>query len=262
MNRVRRKLAEGLPALGHMVLEFFSPGIGLMIANAGLDFVIYDMEHSRCGIDSAAHLFASCRGSDVTPMVRVPDPGFVPMARLLDLGAKGVMVPRVETRRQAEEAVAQLRYPPVGSRGVAVGLAHDLYRPRGERYFEETNGDVLVILQVETARAIENLDAITSTPGADVVWIGHYDLSVSLGIPGQFDHPRYQEAVDMVLTSCRLHGRAPAYLASGAQEARTCLQRGFRVLSLNYDVGLFTSALSAVCQETNDYIQLAESTRR
>jgi len=252
LNRVRRKLAEGKPALGHMVLEFFSPGIGLMLTNAGLDFVIYDMEHSRCGIESAAHLFASCRGSDITPMVRVPDPDFVPMSRLLDLGAKGVMVPRVETRSQTESIVAQLRYPPAGRRGVVVGLAHDLYNHRGEGYFEEANRDVLAIIQVETARALENLEDIVSTPGVDVIWIGHYDLSVSLGIPGQFGHPRYQEAVNLILASCQRHGVVPAYLVGGSQEAISCLARGFRILSLNYDVGLFTTALSAVCREVEE----------
>lgn len=255
MNRVRRKLAEGKPALGHMVLEFFSPGIGVMIANAGLDFVIFDMEHSRCGIESLAHLFASCRGTDIAPMVRVPDPGFVPMSRVLDLGAKGVMVPRVETRRQTEDIVAQLRYAPAGRRGVVVGMAHDLYRAQGSQYFEEANRDVLAIIQVETARALENLTEIISTPGVDIIWIGHYDLSVSLGIPGQFDHSRYQEAVQLILACCQKYGVIPAYLASGSQEAKSCLKRGFRVLSLNYDVGLFTNALSMACREMEEFTE-------
>ena len=251
MNRVRRKLSAGEPVLGHMVLEFFSPGIGLMAANAGMDFIIYDMEHSRCTVEHAAYLLASCRGADITPMVRVPDPGFVPMSRLLDVGARGVMVPRVETRHQAEDIVAQLRYPPTGRRGVAVGLAHDLYKHQGPSYFAEANQDVVAILQIETVRGLENVDAIASTPGCDVIWIGHYDLSVSLGIPGQFEHPHYEQAFATILASCLRHNVVPAYLVSGPAAAEQCLASGFRMLSLNYDIGLFSAALTQMSREVS-----------
>ena len=124
----RQRLRQGDLLLGQMVLELFTPGIGPMLASCGLDFVIFDMEHGRCDLALLAEMVASCRGSDIVPIARVPDVAYAPLSRPLDIGARGVMVPRVETRQQAEDIVSQLRYAPQGRRGVALGIAHDLYR--------------------------------------------------------------------------------------------------------------------------------------
>ena len=133
MNRFKQKLRKDEVALGQMVLDCSLPGIGPMLAACGLEFVIYDMEHGRCDIGLVAEMIASCRGTGITPMVRVADLELAPLSRVLDLGAMGVMVPRVETRAQMERIVAELKYPPQGKRGVALGLAHDLYRARRRR---------------------------------------------------------------------------------------------------------------------------------
>src|SRR6184192_3791345 len=116
MKLLREKLRDGDLVLGQMVLELFTSGIGPMLAAAELDFVLYDMEHGRCDITMLAEMVASCRGSDIVPMARVPDFNFRPLSRVLDIGARGVMVPRVEPREQAEEIVSQLRYAPMGRR--------------------------------------------------------------------------------------------------------------------------------------------------
>ena len=120
MNGFRQRLQQGEVLLGQMVLELFTPGIGPMLAACDLDFVIFDMEHGRCDIGLLAEMIASCRGSDIVPLARVPDVEFAPLSRALDLGARGVMVPRVETRQQAEKIVSQLRYTPQGKRGVVL----------------------------------------------------------------------------------------------------------------------------------------------
>src|SRR6202451_4509950 len=109
MNRFKEKLRKGEVALGQMVLELFTPGMGPMLAACGLDFVIYDMEHGRCDIGAVAEMIASCGGTGITPIARVPDLEAAPLSRVLDLGALGVMVPRVETRAQAERIVAELK---------------------------------------------------------------------------------------------------------------------------------------------------------
>src|ERR1700687_90644 len=108
----RPRLRQGDLLLGQMGLELFNPGIGPRLASCGLDFVIFDMEHGRCDIGLLAEMIASCRGSDIVPIARVPDAACAPLSRVLDLGARGVMVPRVETREQAEEIVSQLKYAP------------------------------------------------------------------------------------------------------------------------------------------------------
>src|ERR1700739_2542207 len=153
MTNFRQRLRQGDLLLGQMVLELFSPGIGQMLAQCGLDFVIFDMEHGRCDISLLAETVAGCRGSNIYPIARVPDAAYAPLSRALDIGARGVMVPRVETRIQAEDIVSQLRYAPLGRRGVALGIAHDLYRAGSAEFFAQANEDIAVILLLETDKA-------------------------------------------------------------------------------------------------------------
>ncbi|MGI8990888.1 MAG: HpcH/HpaI aldolase family protein [Bryobacteraceae bacterium] len=243
MNRFKEALKQNQPVFGQMVLDLFSPGIGPMLAAAGMEFVIFDMEHGRCGIAQVAELIACCRGTGITPMVRVPDLNAAPLSRVLDLGAKGVMVPRVETAAQMRDIVAQLKYAPEGRRGVALGIAHDLYRAGGASFFTEANDETTVIAIVETVRAFENLDGILAVPGLDVAWMGHYDLTVSMGIPAQFDHPRFLEAMDALLDGCRRHGVAPGFLPPTPGESVRWIRKGFRAISLGSDIGVFLGAV-------------------
>jgi 2-keto-3-deoxy-L-rhamnonate aldolase RhmA len=239
MNAVKQKLSQGEVVYGQMILELFTPGIGPMLADCGADFVIFDMEHGRCDIALAAEMIASCRGLPIVPMVRVPDLRGAPLSRVLDLGAGGVMVPRVETREQTEQIVAELKYAPQGRRGVALGIAHDLYRSSGADYFAQANEDTVVIALVETERAFENLDSIVSVAGVDIVWIGHYDLTVSMGIPAQFEHPRFLQAMDALVAACQKHGKTAGFLPATAADARHWIGKGFCAISMGSDVGIF-----------------------
>jgi 2-dehydro-3-deoxyglucarate aldolase/4-hydroxy-2-oxoheptanedioate aldolase len=166
------------------------------------------------------------------------------MARLLDIGAKGVMIPRLETPEQMQDAVAQLKYPPAGRRGVALGLAHDDYHSKGAPYFEQANDETVVIAIIETPKALENLDAIVGTPGLDIAWMGHFDLTVSLGIPAQFDHPLFLDAMDSLVASCRKHGVAAGFLPGTPADMQHWLAKGFRAISLGSDVGVYSRGLT------------------
>ena len=239
MNGFRQRLQQGEVLLGQMVLELFTPGIGPMLAACDLDFVIFDMEHGRCDIGLLSEMIASCRGSNIVPMARVPDVNFAPLSRVLDLGARGVMVPRVETRQQAEDIVSQLKYAPQGKRGVALGIAHDLYRAGTAEVFAQANEEIAVILLLETERAFENLDEIVSVPGVNIAWMGHYDLTVSMGIPAQFEHPRLLQAMDDLVAACRKYAVAPGFLPPTPQSAVHWIEKGFRALSLGSDIGVF-----------------------
>jgi len=243
MTGPRQRLKQGELLLGQLVLEFFTPGLGPILDAADLDFVIYDMEHGRCDIGLLEQMIASCRGSRIAPMVRVPDLNFAPLSRVLDLGARGVMVPRVETRGQTEEIVRALKYAPIGKRGVATGIAHDLYRPGSAEFFAQINEDILIIIQLETVRAFENLEAIVSVPGVDVEWIGHYDLTVSMGIPAQFNHPRLLQAMDDLVAACNRHRVAPGFLPPTPESAAHWISKGFRMISLGSDIGVFLDGM-------------------
>jgi 2-keto-3-deoxy-L-rhamnonate aldolase RhmA len=239
MNGFRQRLQRGELLLGQMILELFTPGIGPMLDACGLDFVIFDMEHGRCDLGLLSEMIASCRGSNIVPLARVPDTAFAPLSRVLDIGARGVLVPRVETRQQAEDIVSQLKYAPIGKRGVALGIAHDLYRAGTADFFAEANEEIAVILLLETEKAFGNLDEIVSVPGVDVAWMGHYDLTVSMGIPAQFDHPRFLAAMEALVASCRRHGVAPGFLPATPESAVHWIGKGFRAISLGSDIGVF-----------------------
>lgn len=243
MNGFRQRLQCGEVLLGQMVLELFTPGIGAMLDACGLDFVIFDMEHGRCDLALLSEMISSCRGSNIFPMARVPDVNFAPLSRALDIGARGVMVPRVETRQQAEDIVSLLKYAPQGKRGVALGVAHDLYRAGTVDFFAEANEETAVILLLETERAFENLDEIVSVPGVDVAWMGHYDLTVSMGIPAQFDHPRFLAVMDALVASCQKYSVAPGFLPPTPESAVHWIEKGFRAISLGSDIGVFLDAV-------------------
>jgi 2-keto-3-deoxy-L-rhamnonate aldolase RhmA len=242
-NAMLDKIRRGEPVFGQMLLELFTPGVPAMLANCGLDFVLFDMEHGRCDLALVAGLINSARGSHIVPLVRVPDVGFTPLSRVLDIGALGVMAPRVETGEQMRDIISQLKYAPTGRRGVALGIAHDSYKASGPSYFEEANSKVIVLALVETVRAFENLDDIVSTPGLDVAWMGHYDLTVSMGIPAQFDHPRFLDAMEQLLTACRRHRVAAGFLPATPADTIRWVKKGFRVISLGSDIGSYQGAV-------------------
>ena len=244
MSSFRQRLKKGDLVLGQLLLEFFTPGIGPMLDACGLEFVVFDMEHGRCDIQLLETMIASCRGSGIVPIARVPDLNFAPLSRVLDVGARGVMVPRVETREQTEEIVRQLKYAPQGRRGVALGIAHDLYRAAGADFFAQSNEETTVIIQLETKRAFENMDAILSVPGIDVAWIGHYDLTVSMGFAAQFDHPQLLRMMDDFVATCQKYEVAPGFLPPTMEAAVKWIGKGFRVISLGSDIGVFLDGMT------------------
>jgi 2-keto-3-deoxy-L-rhamnonate aldolase RhmA len=244
-NPVRRDLGEGKTALGTMVFEFATPGIARIVAAAGADFVIFDQEHSGWGIDTIRTLMATARAADVVPLVRVPATQYHSIARPLDVGASGVMVPMVETAEQAVLVVSSAKYPPQGNRGAAFGIAHDDYEAPVDPMssMQNANDETLVIVQIETRRGLENVEEIAAVEGVDVLWVGHNDLTNSMGIPGQFDHPDYLRAVDRFLEVCDYKGKAPGIMSTSVDEARMQLEQGFRCVAYWGDIWLYASAL-------------------
>jgi 2-keto-3-deoxy-L-rhamnonate aldolase RhmA len=186
-----------------------------------------------------------CRGLDIVPMVRVPATQYHFIARLLDAGAMGIMVPMVETREQAEKIAAWCRYRPEGVRGLAFNLAHDDYEGgEVEAKMRAANERTLVIALIETKTGIDNADAILAVPGVDVGWLGHFDLSNTMGITGQFDHPEFNRAVDQLLAACKKHDKIPGFLAGSIPMAEAWLKRGIRCLCYGTDVMVFQDALA------------------
>ncbi|MFN8593757.1 MAG: aldolase/citrate lyase family protein [Thermomicrobiales bacterium] len=243
-NKVKQALQGGGRSLGTMVFEFPSTGIGRIAAEAGAEFVIFDMEHTGWSTETIRGLMATSRAADLVPMARVPATEYHLIARTLDVGAMGLMVPMVESGQQAERIVASSKYPPVGRRGAAFGVAHDDYSG-GDiiAKMRSANDEIMLIAQIETARGLEHVDQIAAVEGIDCLWIGHFDLTNSLGIPGQFTHSTYLAAVDAVLEACAKHNKAPGIMCGDVATGQAQLQQGFRALAYSGDLWLYQQAL-------------------
>ena len=243
-NAVKRTLAQAGVALGTMVFEFDSTGIARAAAAAGAEFVIFDTEHTGWSTDTVRTLVATARGAELVPMVRVPATQYHLIARPLDVGAMGIMVPNVETVEQARTIVRSARYPPAGARGAGFGLAHDDYRG-GDALatMRRANEELLLIAQIESVRGLESVEQIAALDGIDVLWIGHFDLTNSMGIPTQFTHPDYLRAVERVVAACVRYGKAAGIMAADVEAAKQALAQGFRILAYWGDVWIYQEGL-------------------
>jgi len=238
-NSLRSRLQAGQPVIGTMIQEVSSPFIVHALANAGFDFVYVDLEHGSFGLESAVRLIQTIRLTNLVPLVRVPDNLYYWIARLMDAGAQGVMIPRVETRQHVEAAVQSLRYPPVGQRGLAVARGHNDYKRQDALTFaQEANRENLLIVQIESKSAVENVNEIISTPGVDVALIGPGDLSLSLGIQMKMDDPLMVEAVGKVVAACKRHNIIAGLHVGDLKAIKNWSQNGIHLLSGSSDLDI------------------------
>jgi 2-dehydro-3-deoxyglucarate aldolase/4-hydroxy-2-oxoheptanedioate aldolase len=242
--RFKDRIVAGQTVVGAMVFEFFSPGMPQILKVAGCEYVIFDMEHAGLGYETLKSLFAGCRGIGITPLARVPRGEYHFLARALDIGAHGVMVPMVESAAEARRIAEATHYPPAGRRGAAFAIAQDDYA--GGDVSTKTKAideRTLVIAQIETERGLAEVDAIAATPGIDVLWLGHFDMTNFLGIPGQFEHAKYQEAVRAIVAAGKKHNKGLGFMAADAGWARKYRDYGFNMIAAGLDHTLLQSAV-------------------
>jgi 2-dehydro-3-deoxyglucarate aldolase/4-hydroxy-2-oxoheptanedioate aldolase len=244
-NTVKQALKRGESAFGCSVLQLRSPDAVRAIAAAGLDWVFLDSEHGPFDLETLHDLMRVAVPAGLCPIVRVADLQYQLIARALDSGAQGVLLPRVESPELLEQAVSWTRYPPMGVRGYGLGGPHLGYeRVSMADAIAHMNEHVMVVLQIETRRALERLDELLAVPHIDAVLVGPADLSIALGVPGQFDHPDFVAAVERVRDRCNELGIAPGMHMRSLDMARTWLPRGLRFVSCNNDIGLFFEKVS------------------
>ncbi|HZU90672.1 MAG TPA: aldolase/citrate lyase family protein [Stellaceae bacterium] len=198
-NRVKRILREGGLALGTHVGGIADPQIVEIIGLAGFDAAFIDMEHTSFDLHDVQAMVMAAERVGITPIVRTPgfDPAFI--LRLLDMGVQGIQVPHVDSPERARAAVAAVRYPPEGERGMAAGSrAADFGRIPIREHMAQSNREVLLAVMIEDMAAVERIDAIAATPGVDLIAVGPSDLSRSLGVSGEPDHPRLVAAIDRI----------------------------------------------------------------
>jgi 2-dehydro-3-deoxyglucarate aldolase/4-hydroxy-2-oxoheptanedioate aldolase len=255
INQVKKTLRDGGLSIGTMVFEFNTTGIGRLAAASGAEFVLFDMEHTGWSVETIRMLLATSVSANTVPLVRIPATDYQFVARVLDMGAMGIMVPMVQDAEQARNLVNFAKYPPVGHRGGAFGISHDNYEdgPAVDK-MTSANDEILLIAQIETVSGLENVEQIAAVDGIDVLWIGQTDLSNSMGIPAQFEHPDFQAAVDRIVSVARAAGKAAGYMGMSLDECENLYQKGFRCLAYSGDLWLYQEILgesiSALRQRT------------
>ena len=204
-------------------------------ARAGFDWVLIDLEH---GSGNEADLVSQLQAIDTTEtvsIVRIAWNEAPRFKRTLDMGAGGIMIPYVNTAEEARYAAAAMRYPPQGVRGAARFHRANGFGQHFESYFAEANDRLLTVVQIETAEAIGNAEAIAAVEGVDVLFIGPLDLSVSLGITGQMQHPDFRAAIKRVIAACQAHGKSPGILLPNAEMIPAAVEDGYKFLAAGSD---------------------------
>jgi 4-hydroxy-2-oxoheptanedioate aldolase len=242
-GRLVERLSNGETLFGTFA-NLGSPVSAEICGSAGFDWVLVDLEH---GAGTESELLGQLQALGSTPasgLVRVESHERSRIVRALDAGAAGVMVPRVDSADQVAAVVRATRYPPAGSRGVALMNRGAAFGAR-TRMLAETDDLVLVVVQIESLDALEHLDEIASVEGVDVLFVGPSDLSQVLGCFGHFDDPAYVESIHAVAAACRAAGKAPGVLAGSVEDAERYLGLGYRFVGVSGDGGFLAKGAAA-----------------
>ena len=209
-NHTRRELEAGRIAIGMGLHQSRTTDIGAIAKTCGYDWLFIDMEHSALNVETAAQIASAALPVGISPLVRVPGKEHHHASRLLDAGAQGIVVPHVDSVKEAENAVAYCKYPPIGHRSIYGQVPQFAFKslPLAEAT-TLANNETLVIIMLETPDAIGLADQVAAVPGVDVVMIGTNDLCAEMGIPGQYGDARVAAAYQTVIDACRRHGKHP-----------------------------------------------------
>ncbi len=244
-NQLKRKLKRGEVVLGPFINCAY-PALIEICGHAGFDFAIIDLEHGALHTLVAEDL---CRAADcvgLAPVVRVRKNDAPQIQRALDIGSAGVQVPQIETKADAEAVVRGAKYSPLGARGLSFYTRAGVYSAAGTQITDQLNEESLTVVHVEGKRGVDNVEQIISVPHIDVIFIGPYDLSQSLGIPGQVRDPLVIELMSQCITLIRNAGKAAGTFADTPEIAKQWIDAGVQYVALGVDVGIFLRACEAL----------------
>ena len=242
-NRLKQRLAEGKLSVGTMIAEFRQTAVIQALLNSGIDWVIIDNEHGVFGPESLGELSRMARLVGVTPIVRVPALTYEQISHALDGGAQGVMLPRVTSAAEVREAVAIVKYPPVGRRGSALGRGHTEFKSGDVvQMMADSNRETFVVVQIETREAMDHLDEILAVPGVDAALVGPNDLSIALGVAGKMRDPLLASAIERVMAACAAHQVHAAIHTNDVALTAEWARRGIRLVSISSDIGFLQKA--------------------
>jgi len=247
---LRKRVLAGECVYGTMIRQARDPGAPSIFAAAGYDFVFIDMEHGNYNMETVADLIRGAKSAGMATIIRVPRLETFFISRVLDAGAEGIMVPMTSTKEQAEEIVRYSKYTPLGQRGFGNQTGQTDYRPlKTLDFMKEANEHTLIVAQIETREAIENVDSILSVEGIDVGLIGPNDLSISLGMPDQMGSEILTKAIDKVVEMAKKKGKATGIHIGNIEAIKKWRAKGMTVLAYSTDIGFMYNASKSSLEE-------------
>ena len=245
-NPARERLNNGELCLGIGLRQARTVDIAAAMASCGFDWLFIDLEHGTMPLDTAVQISVAALTAGISPVVRVPSRQYSLATRVLDGGALGIVMPHVDTAEEARTIVDHLKYPPLGHRSMAGGMAYFGFRavPTGEAA-ATLNADTLVVVMLETLQAVANADAIAAVEGVDVLLVGTNDLLMEMGFPGEFGHAEVARAYDEVIAACRRHRKWPGMGGVYTEELLAkYVALGMRVIIAGNDLGMLMAGAS------------------
>jgi 2-dehydro-3-deoxyglucarate aldolase/4-hydroxy-2-oxoheptanedioate aldolase len=248
INHVRRALREGKVQLGLNFGQLRSAEVPRLLAAAGFHWAFIDCEHGNFDLETVNDICRVAQLVNLCPVLRVADLQYSLVARALDCGAQGIIFPRIEDPKLLETALSWTKFPPAGIRGYGLTATHTDYQSLSfDQVIEHVNENTLTVLQIETKRAVEAREEILSVPGIDAVMIGPADLSISMGVGGEFQHPKMIEAMEAISETCVRKGIAPGTQTRSVPQAKFWKQHGMRFLGCGSEIGfMFEKAKETV----------------
>jgi len=239
---LKQKITSGQLSIGSWI-TLGNTAIGEILSNSGYDWLVVDLEHSMISMEQAGELIRVIDLAGVAPLVRLTSNSEEQVKRVMDAGAHGIVVPMVNTREEAERAVASTRYGPQGSRGVGLARAQG-YGAEFREYLDWQKSEPIVIVQIEHEKAVANLEDIFSTQGVDGFIIGPYDLSCSMSIPGEFDHPDFLEAMEYIRSTGQKMGCTSGLhiVEPDTERLRQVIDEGYRFIAYSVDIRMLDVA--------------------
>jgi len=252
-NAVREKMLRGEKTLGTF-FELGSATAAECLGFSGLDYMIIDTEHGPFNPQSALDFVRAAKLYNITPFARVQEISRAAILKLLDVGAMGIIVPCVKTVEDARRIAEYGKYAPVGERGVAntagSGFWFEDYACHGmQEYFEISNRETMLLPQCETLGCLEHIDEVLAVPGIDGIFVGPFDLSTAMGIPGEFGRPEFREALERIQRACAAAKKPSIIYAAATQAAREDFDMGYDSVAFGMDATTLTNAYRGVVKE-------------
>lgn len=251
-GRLKRRLQAGETVIGPFCIV---PNLSMVeaLGHAGMDFIIIDTEHGPIDIQTAQDMCIAADHMGVAPIVRVGENHEWLILRALDIGSAGVQIPQINTVEDAKHAVKAAKYAPLGERGLSIFTrAGDYFAHEGEGFIQKQNEDTTVVVHIEGQRGLDNLDAIMTVDGIDVLFLGPYDISQSLGIPGQVRDKKVEDAIRAAAQKARSQGRAVGSYAKDVDMGKWLLDIGVQYLSINVDATIYMQACRSIVEDLRE----------